>query len=128
LQQSSVSLFVGKKVLVVENEYFLADETRRKLEDIGAVVVGPVGTIEAALVLLKNVKVDAAILDIHLIDELVFPVAEELERRSIPFVFATGYDPSILPARFTGFALCEKPAELGDIAEALFGTGPSDLH
>jgi CheY-like chemotaxis protein len=128
LQKSSVSLFVGKKVLIVEDEYFLADETRRKLEDIGAVVVGPVGTVKAALELLETEQIDAAILDIHLIDEHVFPVAEELERRDIPFVFATGYDPSILPAKFTGFALCEKPTELGDIAEALFGTCPSDLH
>jgi CheY-like chemotaxis protein len=128
LRNSYLSLFIGKKVLIVEDEYFLADETRRKLEDIGAVVVGPVGTVKGALELLETEKIDAAILDIHLIDELVFPVAEALDRRNIPFVFATGYDPSILPAKFTGFALCEKPAELGDIAEALFGTGPSDLH
>jgi len=126
--QAALKLFVGKRVLIVEDEYFLADDTRRKLEDNGAVVIGPVGTVGAALELLETEQVDGAILDIHLVDDLVFPVAEELERREIPFVFATGYDPSILPAKFTGFALCEKPTELNSIAEALFGKGPTDLH
>ena len=128
MQRPALRLFVGKRVLIVEDEYFLADETRRKLESNGAVVVGPVGTVDAALELLETEQVDAAILDIHLADELVFPVAEELEGREIPFVFATGYDPSILPSKFTGFALCEKPTELGTIAEALFGNGPVGVH
>ncbi|MCB5203744.1 response regulator [Neorhizobium sp. T786] len=113
-------LFEGKSVLVVEDEYFLADETRLKLEMIGAVVVGPTGSVQDALDLINASPVDAAILDVHLGDELVFPVAEELERRDIPFVFATSYDPSIIPVKFTGFALCEKPTELGKIAAALF--------
>lgn len=65
-------------------------------------------------------RVHAAILGVHLGDELVFPVAEELERRDIPFVFATSYEPSVIPVKFTGFALCRKPTELGKIAAALF--------
>ncbi|CAN7673813.1 response regulator [Rhizobium sp. LjRoot98] len=128
LEHSIIPLFAGKHVLIVEDEYFLADETRQKLEASGAIVVGPVATVGAALELLDTEQVDAAILDIHLGDELVFPVAEELERRDIPFVFATGYDPSVLPVRFTGFALCEKPAELEDIANALFGNSGIELH
>lgn len=113
-------LFEGKHVLIVEDEYFLADETRRKLEKLGAVVVGPTGNVQDALELIKTSPVDAAILDVHLGDEFVFPVAEELESRDIAFVFATSYDPSIIPVKFTGFALCEKPTELGKIAAALF--------
>ncbi len=104
----------------LSGEYFLADETRRKLEASGAIIVGPVATVEAALESLETEKIDAAILDIHLGAELVFPVAEELERRDIPFVFATWYDPSVLPVKFKGFALCEKQADLDDIANALF--------
>jgi CheY-like chemotaxis protein len=114
-------LFTGKRVLIVEDEYFLADETRRKLAGAGAVVIGPVADVRSALDLIEVEEIDAAILDVHLGDEFVFPVAEELERRAIPFVFATGYDPSIIPAKFTGFVLCEKPTELGKIAKALFG-------
>ncbi|WP_426232164.1 response regulator [Pararhizobium sp. DWP3-4] len=128
MEHISIPLFVGKHVLIVEDEYFLADETRRKLEAAGAIVIGPVAAVKAALDLLDTEKIDGAILDIHLGDEVVFPVAEELERRDIPFVFATGYDPSALPLKFTGFALCEKPAELSYIANALFGRGGADLH
>jgi CheY-like chemotaxis protein len=117
--------FAGKNILVVEDEYFLADETRRKLETLGAMVVGPTGNVKQALRLIENSIVHCAILDIHLDGELVFPVAEKLETRNIPFVFATGYDPSIVPARFSGFVLCEKPTELEHIARALFGPPPA---
>lgn len=116
-----LSLFAGKRILIVEDEYFLADETRQKLKRLGATVVGPAGSVEDALRLMASSKIDGAILDVHLGDELVFPVAEELDVADIPFVFATSYDPSVIPARFSGFALCEKPTELGKIAAALFG-------
>jgi CheY-like chemotaxis protein len=117
--------FAGKNILVVEDEYFLADETRRKLETLGAIVVGPTGNVRQALHLIEDSVVHCAILDIHLDGELVFPVAEKLEMSNIPFVFATGYDPSIVPARFSGFVLCEKPTELEYIAQALFGPPPA---
>jgi CheY-like chemotaxis protein len=129
LQNSShLHLLAGKRILIVEDEYFLADETRRELEQVGAIVVGPTARVEEALSLIANSRVDAAILDVHLGEELVFPVAEELDRKDIPFVFATGYDPAVVPARFSGFTLCEKPTELGNIAQMLFGSIPFKLH
>ena len=117
-----LSLFAGRRILIVEDEYFLADETRQKLEQLGAIVVGPAATVEDALELIASSKIDGAILDVHLGDEFVFPVAEELEQADVPFVFATGYDPDVIPVKFSGFALCGKPTELGKIASALFGT------
>lgn len=115
-----LSLFADKHILIVEDEYFLADETRQKLEQLGATVVGPAANVQDALELLATSEIDAAILDVHLGDEFVFPVAEKLEVADIPFVFATGYDASVIPAKFSGFTLCEKPTELGKIASALF--------
>ncbi len=123
-KNNQTRLFSGKRILVVEDEYFLADETRRRLEDLGATVVGPAANIRSALELIAVEQVDAAVLDVHLGDDLVFDVADELERREINFVFATGYDPSFIPQKYEGFALCEKPAELEKIAVALFG--PAD--
>ncbi|MBX5162033.1 MULTISPECIES: response regulator [unclassified Rhizobium] len=114
-------LFSGKRILIVEDEYFLADETRRTLEDLGAIVVGPTSNVGRALDLIDREHIDAAILDVYLGDELVFAVADELEARDINFVFATGYDPSHIPVKYKGFALCEKPTELEQIAVALFG-------
>jgi len=122
-------LYRGKRVLIGEDEYFLADETRRKLEDLGAILVGPAANVHDALEIIAASKIDAAILDVHLDAEFVFPVAEELERRDVAFVFATGHDPELVPVRFTGFALCEKSTELGKIAAALFSVGSiTDLH
>lgn len=118
--------FAGKRILIVEDEYFLADETRHKLDQLGAIVIGPAAHVEQALRLIEQERIDAAILDVHLGDEFVFPVAEELDRLDIPFVFATGYDPAFIPKKFTGFAFCEKPAELENIAAALFGKGAHD--
>ncbi|WP_311043480.1 response regulator [Rhizobium lentis] len=124
-QESHISLFAGKRVLVVEDEYFLADEVRRKLSQLQALVVGPASSVEAALALIEQEEIDAAILDVHLGDEFVFPVAEKLDELDIPFVFATSYDPAFIPKEFSGFTLCEKPTELEKIAKALFASGPS---
>lgn len=118
-----IHLFSGRRILIVEDEYFLADETRRELVKHGAIVVGPTSTVRDALALIEREQVDAAILDVHLGEEMVFPVAEELGECDIPFVFATGYDPSFVPRKYSGFALCEKPTELEKIAQALFGPG-----
>lgn len=120
--------FSGKCVLVVEDEYLLADETRRQLQHLGAMVIGPACGVEEAMALIIDQKVDAAILDIFLDGELVFPVAEKLEELAIPYVFATGYDPSVVPAHFSGFILSEKPIDLENIAEALFGRSEKKCH
>ncbi len=121
-------LYAGKRILVVEDEYFLADEVRRTLLDLNATVVGPAATIDEAMTLISTETIDAAILDVHLGDEFVFPVAERLEELDVPFVFATGYDRLFIPPEFKGFALCAKPMELHKIAKALWGDGKEDLH
>ncbi len=57
---------------------------------------------------------------------LVCPVAERLEKLEVPFVSAIGFDPSVIPGKYAGFLLCEKPAELEKIADALFGERSKD--
>jgi len=118
--------FSGASVLIVEDEFLLAEETRRKLETLGATVIGPTPQVDEALDYLDTARVDAAILDIYLAGELVFPVAEKLQDMGIPFVFATAYDAKVIPPRFEGFVLCDKPLELEKIAEALFSGARRD--
>lgn len=113
-------LFEGKRILVVEDEYFLADETRRRLIALKAEVVGPAGNVDDALELIENREIDAAILDVHFGDKLLFSVVNRLDELRISFVFATAEDPCIGPEQFSGFTLCDKPTELGRIARALF--------
>lgn len=125
-KQRYSTLFAGKRILVVEDEFLLADEARKTLLKLGATVVGPTPRVDRALSLIDSEQVDAAILDIFLDDALVFPVAERLVELEIPFVFASAYDPSVIPTRFRGYVLCEKPVEMERIAQGLFGSPSTD--
>ncbi|MEO1987203.1 MAG: response regulator [Martelella sp.] len=113
--------FSGKHILVVEDEFLLAERLRRGLVESGARVVGPVGNVEGARALIAEAHIDAAILDISLNGEMVFAIAERLEREAIPFVFASAHNVSDLPLRYRKYPLCSKPVEIHQIASALFG-------
>lgn len=110
----------GRRILVAEDEFFLAMDLEDMLRDAGAVVVGPVATVaQALLVLDEGHHIDLALLDVNLGGEMVFPVADRLRAADIPLIFATGYGQGDLPARFTEVPRCEKPVELSRIAQAL---------
>ena len=108
-----------RRVLVVEDEYFLAEDMAEALQKLGAEVVGPVPTRDKALALLAAEPVDAAVLDINLKGEMVFPVAQALTEQGIPFVFATGYDQTAIPAEYQDTPRWEKPFDPEAFAEAL---------
>lgn len=108
------------RVLVVEDEYFLAEELRGELEDAGATVLGPVGNIADVLRLIEcNREIDGAILDVNLGGELVFPVADQLAERGVPFVLATGYDQSTIPSRYANVTRCGKPLNIRLLKQAI---------
>jgi CheY-like chemotaxis protein len=111
--------FHGKRILVVEDEYLLADQIRRRLTKHGAIVIGPVASVGAALTLIDGGNIDAAVLDILLDAETSYPIAEVLEIRSIPFVFVSSVSRKDIPENYRGF-LVDKPASLEAIARALF--------
>lgn len=114
--------FAGRHVLVVEDDFFVADDLVASLEEVGATIVGPVASVRDALDLIeRGERLDGVILDINLQGEMAFPVADALKARSISFVFATGYDPSIVPVRFAGVVTCEKPFNADKVARAMWG-------
>ncbi|EYD76939.1 putative response regulator receiver (CheY-like protein) [Rubellimicrobium mesophilum DSM 19309] len=107
-------------ILVVEDEYLLADDLRRDLEAAGARVLGPVASVPEALELIEEAgRVDAAILDVNLAGRMVFPVAEVLSRRGVPFVFATGYERWALPEAFARVPRCDKPLDADEVLRTL---------
>lgn len=110
----------GCRILVVEDEYLIADDMRGALLDAGAEVLGPVPTLDAAMSLVAaEPRLDAALLDINLGGTMVFDLADTLTSRSVPFVFATGYDDSAIPDRFADVPRLEKPVKPREVLAAL---------
>jgi DNA-binding response OmpR family regulator len=109
----------GARLLIVEDEYLLAREMADYFENIGAEIVGPVGTVEHALALIASSRVQIAVLDVNLRDARVYPVADDLMSKKIPFVFASGYGSELEPHVYAGVPRCIKPIEFAVLAETL---------
>ena len=89
---SELSPITGLRILLVEDEYFIADDMRRWLEEAGAVVVGPVPSVRQALTIIDTeAALDLAVLDMNLGgQETAYPIADRLGEAGVPFLFATG--------------------------------------
>ena len=85
------------RLLVVEDEYLIRMLLEDMLADLGYDVAAAVGTIAEASELAANGDFDAAILDVNLDGQEIFPVADILAKRGLPFVFVTGYGERSLP-------------------------------
>lgn len=110
----------GCRVLVAEDEYLLANDIAHALVEAGAIVLGPVPSIEEALALvLSEPHIDLALLDINLRGEMIFAVADALADRGTAFAFATGYDSWTLPDRFAAVPRLEKPIRSRQLAKEL---------
>jgi len=110
----------GRHILVVEDDYMIAADLARSLEDLGVNVVGPVGSVADALALLVDkLALDAAVLDVDLGGERVFPVADALQKLDVSFVFATGYDHWIIPTTYEDVPRLEKPVDTGALERVL---------
>ena len=119
-------LLRGRRLLLVEDDFFVAFDFAETLREGGAEVVGPAATIDDALDLIEAAeRLDGAVVDINLGGEMAYEVADALRARGVPFVFATGYDQASIPAAYADAARCEKPVDAPSIARALFGrAGP----
>ncbi len=114
------SALVGRRVLVVEDEYFLADDLKRILLQERAHVLGPMPTLAHGLSAIKaESRIDCAVLDIGLGGENVFAICVELAERNIPFVFATGFGSGSIPTEFRNVLRLEKPIEPAGLIAAL---------
>lgn len=100
----------GKRILVVEDESLVAMLIETILEDLGCIPVGPAANVDEGLALASgDGAIDAALLDVNVSGQQVFPVAEALEARGVPFVFSTGYGEAGLPDAWRGRPTLQKP-------------------
>ncbi|APX64658.1 response regulator [Sphingomonas sp. gentR] len=113
------SPLADKRILVVEDEYFIARDLERALRAADAIVVGPVATLEQGLDLAENQPLDAAVLDVNLAGERAFEIADCLSARDVPWTFLTGYDEWALPAPYRSASIVAKPFQPDRIIRAI---------
>ena len=108
------------RVLIVEDESLVAMLLETILEDMGCTPVGPASTIDEGFALATGAEpLDAALLDVNVAGRQVFPIAEALKSRGVPFVFSTGYGESGLSDEWRGHPTVQKPFTEAAIREAL---------
>ncbi|WP_188515174.1 response regulator [Blastomonas aquatica] len=107
----------GCRVLLVEDDFLIADDFARRLTGAGAEVVGPAATLDAALEMYESAgDLDFVILDINLRGTAVFPLALRLQQDKIPFLFCSGYGDEPVRDAFADVAHFEKPISLQGFA------------
>lgn len=116
-----------RRILLVEDEELVALELSTELSRLGWAVVGPAATLAEAEALLSK-HVDAAVLDVNLRGRPVYPVAEQLERLHVPFVFCTGYEMADPQGRFPDVPVIRKPAQPAAISAALSDLLKAQAH
>ncbi|EQB04251.1 hypothetical protein L288_14325 [Sphingobium quisquiliarum P25] len=109
----------GARVLVVEDDYFLATDLQTALEAAGATVVGPFGDASEAERALLAARPDCAFVDVNLGHGPSFDLPRALAREDVPFAFVTGYDPGIIPDEFAGVTRFEKPMSATKVVQAM---------
>ncbi len=109
----------GLRILVVEDVGVIAMEVKRMLEGLHCAVVGPEPTLARGLRAATGEALDGALLDVNLAGHLSYPIAEELGRRGIPFIFVSGYGADNLDERFRDHPMLEKPFTQEQVASAV---------
>jgi CheY-like chemotaxis protein len=108
-----------KRVLIVEDEYLIRMLLEDMLADLGYGVAAAVGTVAEASEFATSGDFSAAILDVNLDGQEIFPVADILAGRSLPFVFVTGYGERSLPDRYRDRPALQKPFQAEQLSTTL---------
>jgi CheY-like chemotaxis protein len=107
------------RILVVEDEMTVAMLIEDMVNELSFEVAGVVPRLEDAMRLVDSDDFDVAMLDVHLNGKTVFPFAAELDKRQIPYLFATAYGGRGIPAEFRDHLVLEKPFGPLELSRAL---------
>jgi CheY-like chemotaxis protein len=109
----------GRRILVIEDSPVVAPFTADVLSDLGCEVVGPAPNMAAARELIEEEKFDAALVDIHIRGERVFPLCDVLAAKGVPFVLTSGYADWSIPEKWQDRPTLQKPYTLDQVEEAV---------
>jgi len=109
----------GKRILIVEDSPVVGPFTADLLEELGCIVVGPAPNMAAARQLIESEKIDAALMDVHIRGERVFPLCEALAAKGVPFVLTSGYADWNMAEKWQDRPRLQKPYTLDAVDEAL---------
>ncbi len=106
-------------VLLVEDEVMIRMMVADMLEELGYTVAGEAGEINEAIRLAQTIYYDLAILDVNVNGKVISPVADLIKARNRPFIFATGYGSSGLPAEYRDRPALQKPFQIETLARTI---------
>ena len=109
----------NRKVLVVEDEMMIAMLIEDMLDEFGCKPVGPATNVPRALELIGKESIAVAVLDLNLDGKDTYAIADALQRKSVPFIFATGYGSTGLRQEYGNRPVLQKPFQARDLSTAL---------
>jgi CheY-like chemotaxis protein len=109
----------NRKVLVVEDEMMIAMLIEDMLEEFGCELVGPATSVPRALDLIGKEQIEVAVLDLNLDGQDTYAIADALQRKKVPFIFATGYGSTGLRKEYGAQPVLQKPFQAKDLETAL---------
>jgi CheY-like chemotaxis protein len=109
----------GRSVFLVEDEVMIRMMVADMLEELGYNIAAEAGDINEAIKLAQSVEFDLAILDVNVNGKVISPVADLLAARNRPFIFATGYGSSGLPAEYRDRPALQKPFQIDTLARMI---------
>ena len=112
----------GGSVFLVEDEVMIRMMVAEMLEELGFTVAAQAGELNEAIKLAQSTEFDLAILDVNLNGKVISPVADLIQARNLPFIFATGYGSSGLPEQYRDRPALQKPFQIETLAQVIVDT------
>lgn len=109
----------GRRILLVEDSPVVGPFTADLLEELGYTVIGPAPNLASARQLIETEDFDAAVVDVHIRGERVFPMCELLDAKGVPFVLTSGYADWQIPDKWAGRPRLTKPYKIADVEASL---------
>src|SRR5438046_4502239 len=118
-ERPATANLAGRRILLVEDSPVVGPFTADLLQELGCEVVGPAPNMAAARELVDGGGFDAALMDIHIRGERVFPICEVLEAKGLPFVLTSGYADWQMADKWNERPRLQKPYKLDQVRQAL---------